>query len=199
MKATIRHVGLVGAFVLVVALPSAVSAHSEIVSESPENGATVQAGPIDIVATFSETLKSNSRLELRDSSGQVIARGAIDGKTMRIGLESIEPGQYEVRWVSVAPDDDILRSTDDPDWKWEFTVAEASPSPVVTPVPSPSAAQSPSTAPSLAASAAPSPSAAPTSPSGASTNDVLVPIVVALIVLALLGAFLLRRRSPTGR
>jgi copper resistance protein C len=199
MKSSNRHVALIGALLLVVALPSAVGAHSEIVSESPKNGATVQPGPIDIIATFSDTLKSSSRLELRDSTGAVVARGAIDGKTMRIGLEGLQPGEYEVLWVSVASDGDILHSTDQADWKWEFTVAEASPSLTPSQVVTAAPSKSPSIAPSVAASAAPSPSAAPTNPSTSSANDALLPIVAALVAVALLGALLLRRRPPTAR
>jgi methionine-rich copper-binding protein CopC len=199
MKSSIRHVALMGALLLLVALPSAVSAHAEIVSESPENGATVQTGPLDIIATFSDTLKSSSRLELRDSTGAVVARGAVDGKTMRIGLEGIQPGEYEVIWQSVAEDGDILKSTQEAEWEWKFTVAEASPSLTPSPVITAAPSQSASIAPSLAASAAPSPSAAPTNPSTSSSNDALLPIIAALVAVALLGALLLRRRPPTAR
>jgi MYXO-CTERM domain-containing protein len=199
MKSSIRHVALISALLLLVALPPAVSAHAEIVAEAPENGATVQPGSIDIIATFSDTLKSSSRLELRDSTGAVVARGAVDGKTMRIGLEGIEPGEYEVIWQSVAEDGDVLRSTDQADWKWEFTVAIASPSLTPSRVVTAAPSQSPSTAPSVAASAAPSPSSAPTNPSTSSANDALLPIVAALVAVALLGALLLRRRPPTAR
>jgi methionine-rich copper-binding protein CopC len=191
-----RHVALTAAVLVLLALPSAVAGHSEFVSGTPKNGATVQPGPIDIVGTYSEALEPNSSMQLRDASGKVIARGAVDGKTMRIGLERIEPGEYEVRWVSVAADGDILRSTDNPDWKWEFTVAAASPSPPSA-APSPSAPASAS--PSAVVTPAPSASAPPGTTTGSSSGDVLLPIVAALVVVALLGGLLLRRRTPTAR
>jgi methionine-rich copper-binding protein CopC len=207
MKTGIRHLAVAGALLLIATFPSTVAAHSEFVSGTPKNGATVPAGPIDIVANFSDTFNSRSRIELLDAAGDVIARGAIDGKTMRIGLEGIEPGEYEVRWTSVAQDGDILRSSDNPEWTWFFTVeaaaaspsAAATPSPVVTTAPSGSAALTPS------ASASPPVGPSASEPPGGdtsgstSTNDILLPIVAALVVVALLAAFLLRRRPPAVR
>ena len=194
-----RHVVLSGALLIPLALPAAVSAHSEIVSESPKNGATVQPGSLELVGKFSDTLNSRSHLELLDAAGHLIARGTIDGKEMQIHLDAIEPGQYEVQWTSVAEDGDVLRSTDNPDWKWEFAVAGASPSPSVTTKPSESAAASASVSASAAVTPARSASAPPSNPTGTSNGDVLLPIVAALVVVALLGGLLLRRRPPTVR
>jgi methionine-rich copper-binding protein CopC len=202
MNAGLRHIAPAGALLLLLVLPTGVAAHSEFVSGTPENGATLQPGPIDIVAAFSATLKSTSRLELRDSSGQVVARGAVDGKTMRIGLEGIQPGAYEVRWVSVAEDGDILRSTENPDWKWTFTVVPVIPTkalPSVSATVSGPATPSASPSASAATTAAPSASAPPGSPTGSSSSDALIPIVAALVVIALVGGLLLRRRTPTAR
>ena len=203
MKAGFRNFALAGVLLMLVAFPGAVAAHSEFVSGTPKNGATVQPGPIDIVARFTEPLNSRSHIELLDAAGHLIARGAIDGSTMRIGLEGIDPGKYEVQWTSVAQDGDVLRSSDSPDTRWLFTVAGASPSltssPPATTLPSQSATQSAAASPSAVVTPAASPSAPPSNPSGTSTGDVLLPIVAALVVVALLGGLLLRRRTPTAR
>ena len=200
MRIRTGHIGLAGALLLLlVAFPSGVAAHSEFVSGTPKNGATVQSGPIDIVGTFTETLNSRSHIELLDAASSVIAHGAVDGKTLRIGLEGIEPGEYQVQWTSVAQDGDILRSSDNPDWTWRFTVAAASPSLTPSVAPSQPASAPPSARATVKASAAPSPSAPPTSSSGASTGDLRLPILAALVVIALLGALLVRRRTPAGR
>jgi copper transport protein len=194
----IRHVALASALLL-LAVPAAASAHSEFVSGTPKNGATVGTGPIDVIGTFSETLDPKSHMELRDASGDVVARAAIDGDQMRIGLEGLQPGVYEVRWTSVAEDGDILRNQPG---DWKFTVAAASPSLTPSPPASTEPSRPASAPPSASASApsvAPTPSAPPSSSSGASTGDVLLPILAALVVIAVLGALLFRRRTPAGR
>jgi methionine-rich copper-binding protein CopC len=193
----LRPVALTAAVLLLLALPSAVAAHSEFVSGTPKNGATVQSGPIDIVGNFSEMLDPKSHMELRDASGGVVARAAVDGDQMRIGLEGLQPGVYEVRWTSVAEDGDVLRNQPG---DWTFTVAAASPSPPSAAPSSSAAASAPASArPSVVVTAAPSASAPPGTTTGSSSGDVLLPIVAALVVVALLGGLLLRRRTPTAR
>ena len=98
--------------------------------------------------------------------------------TMTIALITpLDPGAYEVRWVSIADDGDVLRQP-----IVKFTVTPAS------------------------VSSAPSRSLAPTSePSGSgdstgSGGDVVVPIIVALTVLGAGAAYLLTRRNrPADR
>jgi methionine-rich copper-binding protein CopC len=195
MSAVSRHIALTVALLVLLALPSAVAAHAEFVSGIPESGATVTAGPIDIVATFSEELGPKSNMRLLDDAGDVVANAAIDGKEMRIGLERIEPGSYQVRWTTVTTDDNGVERG-----SWTFNVTAPIPTKVVqTTAPSPTAAPSSSSAPSAVPSASPIPSASrgPSSPAGASSGDVVLPIVAALIVVALLGLILFRRRMPT--
>jgi copper resistance protein C len=198
MKNGTRHIALAGAVLLLIALPSAVAAHSELVTATPEDGATVPAGPIDIIGTFSEELAPNSHMDVRDASGTVVGQAAIDEKTMRIGLEGLQPGRYSVRWTTVTADDNgVLRGS------WSFTVAAAA-SPSLTPTssavsapPSASAAASPSS--SAVASPVPSPSSGGTNTTGTSSTDVLLPILAAILVIGLLGLALIRRRTPTRR
>jgi methionine-rich copper-binding protein CopC len=190
---TVRAV-FIAAVLFLIGAPSVVTAHSEFQSGTPKDGATVGTGPIDIVGTFSEALASRSHMELLDSTGAVVARAAIDGNQMRIGVEGLQPGTFEVRWTSVAKDGDILRSKPG---DWTFTVAAAaSTSPSVQPSSSSPASLAPSAAPS--ASLAPSAWPAPTNTSSTSGGDVLLPILAAVIVVAILGGYLLRRRSAVG-
>jgi methionine-rich copper-binding protein CopC len=195
MKSSIRHVALIGALLLLSIYPSDVAAHAELVSAEPKDGSTVEAGPVDIIGTFSEELGPNSHMELRDHSGDVVARAAIDGKTLRIGLEGLQPGVYQVHWTTVTSDDNGVERG-----SWSFTVTAPTPTKVL---PSSAASASPSAAASASAtvppSVAPSPSASPTNPSTSSSNDALLSIVAALVAVALLGALLLRRRPPTAR
>jgi methionine-rich copper-binding protein CopC len=173
-------------------LPGSVRAHAEFESGTPADGATVGTGPIDIVATFSEELAPKSHMELLDANGAVVARAAIDGNQMRIGLEGLQPGTYEIKWTSVAEDNDVERNTNEP---WTFSVAETSPSSSSA---APSSAEA-SVPPTLAPSPSLAPSAAPTTRTSSSSTDILLPILAAVIVTALLGGWLLRRRSTVGR
>ncbi|HEV8403838.1 MAG TPA: copper resistance CopC family protein [Candidatus Limnocylindrales bacterium] len=180
----------------ILLVPGLVSAHSELVSSSPTSGATVPSpysGPI--VLTFSEHLATGSKADLVDSTGATVASAVVDpdAKTMTITPTTPLPaGDYQVKWVSIADDGDVLRQP-----IVSFTVAPAaSPSPSATAAAStaPSASAAPTTAPTAAPTPAPSP-APDTSGSG---GDVVLPIIVALIVLGAGAAYLLTRRNrPT--
>jgi hypothetical protein len=193
---------------LVLLAPATVAAHAELETATPEEGATVEGSPPEIIAVFSEALLTDgSGISLRDSAGDRVARGDVDpDDPERLIIDEIPelaPGEYEVQWQARTDDGHIER--DD----WTFTVAAApTPTPTASTIPSEavtpsaSAVASPSTAtPSSAPpSAEASPSDEPGSDtSGASGGDVLLPIIVAVAVVAIGGAFLLSRRGrPNG-
>lgn len=178
-------------------LPGLVAAHSELESSVPAQKATVPspfAGPI--VLTFSEHLASGSKADLIAPGGATIAKATVDAtaKTMTFTLTApLEPGAYEVRWVSIADDNDLQRQP-----VVTFTVA-AAPSPSPTPIPTaqPSATAAPTIAPATAApSIAPTPvPSADGGTTGSGNSDVVLPIIVALIILGGGAAYLLSRRS----
>ena len=182
----------------VLLLPGLAAAHSELVSSVPAANAVVPSpytGPI--VLTFTDHLASGSKADLVDASGATIASATVDAnaKTMTFTLTTpLAPGGYEVRWVSIADDGDLLRQPVVP-----FTVAAgASPSAssVASAQPSASSAATAvaSAAPSVAPTVAPSPSAGGGDTSG-SGGDVVIPIIVALIILGAGAAYLLTRRN----
>jgi copper resistance protein C len=191
LRAALLILGVVAA----MALPLSASAHSEFVSSTPADGDTVSGTPTEIVLTFSAALDpKKSSIVLIDASGSQIAKAGVDPakKTvMRMTPPTLDPGAYEIDWTSVATDGDLLRG------KVHFTVEAPTPSPTpeATAVPSisPSAVASPSPSPTPS----PAPSAAPAPASGSGT-DVILPILVAIIVIAALGARLLRRRNVGG-
>jgi hypothetical protein len=181
--------------------PGLVSAHSELVSSSPASGATVPSpyvGPI--VLTFSEHLATGSKADLVDASGAIVASATVDATAMTMTFTLATPlpeGAYQVKWVSIADDGDVLRQP-----IVSFTVAAAAASPSATASAATSAAPSasattsaaPTTAPTTAATPAPSPG----SDNSGGGSDVVVPIIVALIVLGAGAAYLLTRRNrPT--
>jgi methionine-rich copper-binding protein CopC len=190
------------AVVAACAAPGIALGHAELDSITPADKSTVAAPPSSIVAVFTEQLDpSKSSLTLVDASGKVIAQGGtVDpNQTLTLNLDpaTIAPGTYTVRWISASDEDgDIARGTT------TFTVATPPPSPSPTPAPSQAASAgtsaSPAPVPSVAASPSPAASPAPTTPTS-STTDAIIPIVVALIVLAAIGAWLLRGRGRATR
>ena len=186
------------ALAAVFLLPAMVVAHADLQTSDPARGSVVPspfAGPI--VLTFSEPLAEGSKADLIGSDGATVAGAMVDvtAMTMTIALTApLDPGAYEVRWVSIADDGDVLRRP-----IVKFTVAPApSPStPVATATPSAAVTAAPTATP---VPATPTPSLAPTPvPSGngdttGSGGDVVVPIVVALIVLGAGAAYLLSPR-----
>jgi len=187
------------AFIAALAAPSAVLGHAELDTMTPATGSTVTAAPAQIVATFTEPLDpAKSSLVLVTSGGAQVASGGVvaadDAKKMTLALPSLAAGAYEIRWTTAsALDGDLDRGTT------TFTYAPAAPS--ASPSSAASATPAASTAatppPSVAASVAPSPSGSG-QPASTSTSDLLIPIVVAVILVAGLGYWLLRGRSASG-
>jgi len=175
--------------------PASVAAHAELETAMPANGSTVEApfnGPIRL--EFSEELADGSGAELRDEVGGGIATATVDGPGAAMEFElsaPLGPGDYEIAWTGIAVDGHVERGT------VAFTVKapptpEPTPSPTPTPEPSESiapATQSPEPTPSTS----PSPTPAPGDASGSA--DAVIPIIVALLVVALGAGYLLSRRG----
>lgn len=187
------------ALLLVLLLPAAVGAHSELVSSNPADGATLTVPPLEVSGDFSEELDATrSVMELRVPGGDVVAIGRVpgDGPATRmeiVDLPALDPGTYEVRWTTITADDDgVERGT------FTFTVVptsrpSASPTaelPTTTAATAPSSATSAATAPT----SAPRPTAAPSPGTGSTTGDLLVPVAILVGVLVAGAAWLLRRR-----
>ena len=165
--------------------------HSELVSSDPADKAVLATPPATVTLTFSEDLDpGKSSFKLVGPAGTV-GTGNVSADPVVMTLEglALDPGDYEIQWTSAALDGDILRGT------LTFTVSEATPSPE-PPSTEPSAtvepSAGPSVAPTLEATATPAPSAAPDEQSGTS-GDVVLPIVIALVLVAAVGVYVLRR------
>lgn len=179
--------------VLLLAVPGTAVAHAELETATPADGSTVEGTPDLIELLFTEAVIEGSSLELRSAADTVLATGGPDpAGTIRMTVvpPTLEPGVYTVRWAARTEDGHVERGT------VSFTVAEppATPSPTPTPAPSVTAAPSPSPTPEPTPSPSPTLSPAPTDPTAAG-GDVLIPIVAAVVLLGVLGAYLLRRRS----
>jgi methionine-rich copper-binding protein CopC len=181
-----------------VACPAVAAAHAEFERSTPEDGETVQGSPSVIRAFFSEELADGSEMALVDETGATIATGTIDPADptrMRIDPPDLEPGDYEVQWKAFADDGHLETDT------FTFTVsAPVTPPPSLPATPSGvvSAPPSGSAAPGASAPSTPGPTEGqPTPPENAAgTNDVLLPIVAAVVIIGVLGGYLLMRRRP---
>jgi methionine-rich copper-binding protein CopC len=182
--------GLVTALFMVASIAFG---HAELATVQPADKSTVQGPPEEIVMTFTQNLDSQkSSIRLVDAAGNLVVQGGIvtNGREMYLPLEGPLPvGAYEIRWTTFSSEDQ-----ESDHGTTTFTVAAAlsvAPSPA-TASPSAAASVAPSAAPSVAP--APSPSSPPSAPAG-SSSDAVIPVVVALIVLAGLGMWLLRGRA----
>ncbi len=194
------------AILALLVFPAVVTAHAELETSTPNDGATVEGTPPEVSGTYSEPMDpGGSSLKLLDAGGTQVAAGGVDpadDKRMAItDLPELAPGTYTVRSTTKsAADGDLDRR------EWTFTVeVAASPSPVPSATSTPTPEPTPictdeCTGPSPAGptvTPAPSPSA-----SGGTTgagSDVLLPIVAAVVIVAVIAGYLFTRRdrSPT--
>jgi methionine-rich copper-binding protein CopC len=198
---TRRIAAVLIACALAIALPGVALGHAELKTPTPAAD-SVQTKPVTQVSgVFTEDMsKDGSSLELFDAAGKSLDKGGLDPKDdtrMVIDLDAaLTAGAYTVKWTSVATDGHVERG------EWAFTVA-AAPTPSPTPAATPTATATASLA--ATSSAAPTPTATPAVTAGpappadgtatASSTDVLLPIIVALIVLGAGAAYLLTRRN----
>lgn len=153
-----RILSLIGMLTLVaLSWPGFVSAHSELVSATPRDGAVLDTAPGSISAVFTEVFDlAGSSLTVEDASGQRVDQDdarldASDAsqKTMLVTLKSgLGAGTYTARWKTLAADGDTAEGS------WSFSIrsssgAAASPTAgaAASPTPAPSAAPAGSTTP----------------------------------------------------
>jgi copper resistance protein C len=197
-----------GALLLAVGLSlfgvaATATAHAELVTPTPADGATVEGTPPEISGVYSEAMTADaSSLKLVDTSGKVIATGGVvPGDPTKMAIDPVPelaPGTYTVASTTTsAADGDIDRK------KWTFTVTAAAtpePSPTLAATPAPSASVPPASATAAPTTAPPSaaPTPAPSAEGGTTTGsggDVLLPILAAVVILVVIGGFLYSRRD----
>ena len=85
-----------------------VSAHAELVSSDPANGATVDALPTEIVLTFSENVGKPAGLSVVSADGTVLEAGELEvvDDTMRLPLAAAPatPGHYLISYDVTSAD-----------------------------------------------------------------------------------------------
>ena len=172
---SIGHVKTKLIFATVVALAAlavltlTVLGHASLVSSDPADGATIKT-PYTLTTTFDEELApSGSSIVVQDSTGAQVAAGTVSGsddKSMTAELPQLPTGQYTVLWTAVTADDDAVeRGT------YHFNVGAAAGS----------------------AGASPAPTAAFSPQNTGSGNDLLLPLAIAVVVVAAIAAYFVYR------
>jgi copper resistance protein C len=95
-------------FPLLLATLSNVAAHAHAFLDhaSPLVGSTVASAPHEVALTFTQNLESFSSVQVTDANGARVDQGKaqISGNSMRVGLKSLAPGTYRVRWHALSVD-----------------------------------------------------------------------------------------------
>jgi len=97
---------IVALLVMALSAPAA-RAHAFLDHASPLVGSTVSAAPHEVSLTFTQNLEpAFSSVTVTDASGAQVNQGKaqISGNTMRVGLKSLAPGTYRVRWHVLSVD-----------------------------------------------------------------------------------------------
>jgi len=93
---------------LFVALSNAVShAHAFLDHANPLVGSTVASAPREVSLAFTQNLEAAfSSVQVTDANGARVDQGKaqVNGNAMRIGLKSLSPGTYRVRWHALSVD-----------------------------------------------------------------------------------------------
>lgn len=164
-----RLAALVLAALATLALAAPALAHASLVSADPPAGGTLTSTPFTLTATFDEELTADgSSLVIEGPSGAQVGTGTVsddDDKTMTADLPALQAGQYTVRWTAVTADDlAVERGT------YNFSVgsATATATPMTTPPP-------------------------PVGTAG-SSNDVLIAIGLAAVIIVVVALIFVRGR-----
>jgi methionine-rich copper-binding protein CopC len=85
----------------------AAHAHAFLDHASPLVGSSVASAPREVSLTFTQNLEAAfSSAQVMDADGARVDQGKaqISGNTMRVGLKSLPPGTYRVRWQALSVD-----------------------------------------------------------------------------------------------
>jgi methionine-rich copper-binding protein CopC len=101
--------------IALAALPVAASAHSELDTSVPAEGANLQTAPTEVVLTFSAELDPDgSSFTVTDPTGAQVGTGKVDlnvaaRNILRGNVSITKPGNYRVAWTSLSLDGDQLK------------------------------------------------------------------------------------------
>lgn len=142
MPARLRRVWALLAVVLfATAVASPAAAHTDLVSSSPANGATLDAAPDRITLKFAEAvLPSGAQIVAKSADGTKVALGPAEvsgAKVTAAWPSAAAEGAYKVSWRVAGGDGHPLDGT------FGFTVKAADPTEPASPEPAPVTSASP--------------------------------------------------------
>ena len=82
-------------------------AHAFLDHAEPRVGSSVGSAPREVSLSFTQNLEAAfSTVEVRDAGGARVDQGKpqVSASTMRVGLKSLPPGTYKVRWRVLSVD-----------------------------------------------------------------------------------------------
>lgn len=102
-----RLIAVIVAFLLVSLASIGARAHAFLDHATPLVGSTVPSAPREVSLSFTQNLEpAFSTVEVTDAGGARVDQGKaqISGNTMRVGLKTLGPGSYKVRWHALSVD-----------------------------------------------------------------------------------------------
>ena len=94
--------------------PTAALAHAKMTASTPKDGSTVAAGLSQIELNFSKPLRL-SMVHVRDAAQhEVPLKSELPtplASEVKIDVESLTPGSYQVSWTAVAEDGHVMKGT----------------------------------------------------------------------------------------
>lgn len=100
------------AAMLMATVPTVALAHAKMTASKPADGSTVVAGLSEIEIDFSAPLRV-SMLHVRDANKHEIALKselpATFAPAVKVNVEALAPGNYEVSWTAVAEDGHVMK------------------------------------------------------------------------------------------
>lgn len=183
---------VLGVLAIVLAVPTAASAHDQLVSSDPADGASLEAPPEAITLTFSDTpLDVSPQIRVTGPDGAVVADGApaIEGTAAVLALpDGLPTGRSTVQWRVVSADGHPIEGS------FSFDVAQGT----MTAAPSEQASTEQTSSAPAAASGSASPSTLANdeaSDTGVSPLAILLAVVPLVAVVGIALALLARRRT----
>lgn len=107
--------------VLALGLAAPASAHSELISSSPEDGAELEQAPAEIVLEFNEDIEPiGTEVAVVDPEGTPVSEGevAVEGAVVTQAITGGAAGAYTVTWRAVSADGHPITG------EYTFTVLE---------------------------------------------------------------------------
>lgn len=191
---------LLAAAGILIATPTAASAHDRLISSTPAAGATLLEVPADLTLTFNAELSADAGsavIEIVSPAGVNIAAAApvVSGMNVTQALPTdIEAGGYAVRWKVVSSDGHPISG----EFTYGVDAAAIAPAPVETATPT----AEPSAEPT--ATATPTPSATVEPEPVSSGAELVIGLTIAIVVVVgggiavLFVALARRRRTGAG-